>query len=259
MDERLNRWLGKDRFVVRCISSVRSIDRRTRFETFAKDIGLSFEYWDATDKSTITPTDRVMANVLVNGKVSEDATAQRISIHRCMETFLDSTDKEFLFVLQDDAGFHSNSGSRPSSISTKWSSRENLFSFVDACSLRAPSSSARTHRPCTSPFTTMDYEWMQVWFGYAEDDQDKICEISKDESVLCRCTGTSSMHAMLLRRDAVQLLVHGLVRPDARHVPIDWYVKKGMKETRTLVPRYPIIGQVDDNTLVHDETSVNVA
>lgn len=247
VNARLDQWLGKGTYLVQCISSSRATDRRKRFDAFTQEIGLSFAYWDAIDEDTLTPTDREMANVHVQGTVSDRTTAQRLSMHQCMDAFLESTDKEFLWILHDDAGFPGNDD-RTSTTTTTMSEPmapqkmlDALLSFLDACSLRAPSCTSRTHP--LPPESNMDYEWMQVWFGY--DDESHIQRIGDHDSVICRCTGASSTHAMLFRREAVQLLVHGLVRWDARHVPIDWFLKNSMKEALTLVPRYTIIGRAE--------------
>lgn len=232
MNDRLDSWLGKDNYMVYCISLVRATERRRRFTEFASSIGLSFTFWDAVDKHSLTDDDTELANVHLQGVPSDGATACRVSIHRCLDTFFRESDRKYILIFEDDAGFDAH-GRRTPSTPTQNSRLESLCTFIDAC------------RDQVSPS-----EWMQVWFGYYDDDQQNHVPMTTDD-VVYRCTGTSCTHAMLFRRDAVQVLMYGLLRKDARHLPIDWFTKTMMEDVPTLIPKRTIIAQTDDHSFVH--------
>jgi hypothetical protein len=85
-----------------CISLPRCTERRQRFAQWAGDNQLTFSFWDAVDKQTLSyPT------VISGNQLSLGATACRQSHEALWKHCLQEKDIRFFFLLEDDAGFHS--------------------------------------------------------------------------------------------------------------------------------------------------------
>lgn len=243
MDAALDACLGKNNVEVYCISLPHATDRRRRFEAFASSIGMTFSFWNAIDKQNLTPEDLKMACVRIGDAHCPGASACRLSIHQCLESFYQHSTKDYILILEDDAGFETNGRTTPSS-SSEMSNLQDLIRFLEDC--------------CKHNEKNPYDRWLQVWFGYYDDDRTNFrpfhthqTEKVLTSSLAYQCLGTSCTHAMLFRRDTVELLLFGLLRMEGRHLPIDWFTKTMMADVLTLIPPKTIIAQTDDYSYVH--------
>ena len=88
-----------------CISLQRCLERRKRFTQWATDNSLTFSFWDAVDKQTLS-----FATVVSGNELSLGATACRQS-HEALWRHCLLQDKtiQYFFLLEDDAGFKQKS------------------------------------------------------------------------------------------------------------------------------------------------------
>jgi GR25 family glycosyltransferase involved in LPS biosynthesis len=100
MDALLNTTL-KQPWKAYCISLPRCHERRKMFTKWAEENGLTFTFWDACDKQTLSTPTVLSGNVLSLG-----ATACRISHEALWRHCLSQdTSVQYFFLLEDDAGF----------------------------------------------------------------------------------------------------------------------------------------------------------
>ena len=85
-----------------CISLPRCTERRQRFTKWALENQLTFSFWDAVDKKSLTQPSVVSGNQLSLG-----ATACRQSHEALWAHCLQEKETQFFFLLEDDAGFGS--------------------------------------------------------------------------------------------------------------------------------------------------------
>ncbi len=102
MDNLLNIFLKGKSWKAYCISLPRCVERREKFTSFAKEIGLTFTFWDAFDKNNLKKED---CNILIGTKISKGATACRRSHEQLWTHILQNDKNEFFFIFEDDAGF----------------------------------------------------------------------------------------------------------------------------------------------------------
>ena len=101
MDDALNQWLGKNNVLIKCIGLKRASQRRQRFQKWASQIRLTFDFWDATDYKDLTPQDlEQWCDVHIGGRQVTGASACRISITKCMLHFLNETNYPFLLIFE---------------------------------------------------------------------------------------------------------------------------------------------------------------
>ena len=98
MDNILNSFLLRP-WKAYCISLPRCTERRERFSSWARDIGLTFTFWDAVDKHDLTE-----ATVISGNEWSLGATACRKSHEALWQHCLEEK-TPFVFLLEDDAEF----------------------------------------------------------------------------------------------------------------------------------------------------------
>ena len=239
MDEALDQWLGRNNYEVWCISLKRAVRRRDTFRKWANEIGLTFRFWDATDYLEMPDTYfKTYCDVhLASGKRVTGASACRISITKCLESFVQMTNKGYVFVLEDDAGFVPD-GKKSGSSGTDLSYKENLIEFV---------------RQCCAFTNAREYGWQQVWFGYYDGDVEHHTMIDPVYPLVCRSLGTCSTHSMLFQRGTVENVLLPLLRdPRNRREPIDSITKWIMSHfSRTLIPPRTIICQTDDERYIN--------
>lgn len=91
-----------------CISLPRCSERRESFSNWAKEIGLTFTFWDAFDKQNLTAEQFDSKKVMVGDQFSKGATACRIS-HESLWQHIVTNDGQLktVLVFEDDAGFRS--------------------------------------------------------------------------------------------------------------------------------------------------------
>ena len=91
-----------------CISLSRCTERRALFSQWAQEIGLTFTFWDAFDKQSLTPEEFESKKVVVGNDFSKGATACRISHERLWQhILLNDTSCKYSLIFEDDAGFRS--------------------------------------------------------------------------------------------------------------------------------------------------------
>lgn len=106
MDALLNSFLRKP-WKAYCISLPRCTERRETFQRWANQQGLTFTFWDATDKRSLSPEEFDQKKVLVANEYNPGATACRISHERLWAHCSQEKDISYFFILEDDAGFQS--------------------------------------------------------------------------------------------------------------------------------------------------------
>jgi len=229
VDTLLDGWLGNGNYDVWCISLTKASDRRRYFTKWANHIGLSFKFWDATDYLDLTEKDfSSHCNVNIAGKPVAGASACRISITKCMESYYHTTNKPYLFIFEDDAGFDAEdreTGSTPSDLSNK----DMFLTFLAQC------------KEFDKHFPEL---WDQVWFGYYDDDTKNHEMVDDRWPMVCRSLGTSMTHAMMFRREAIGKLLPMLYYEPWKEEPIDSITKYTMAVNRkTILPPKTIVCQ----------------
>jgi hypothetical protein len=237
MDQALDSWLGKNNYDVYCISLKRSLKRRHKFTEWAKHVELSFEFWDATDYRDLVEEDfQNVCDVYIGKRRVSGASACRISITKCMQHFIENTNKPYLFILEDDAGFV-NEGTKSGSSSSNLSNKQSLIDFINQC------------RQFTG---SHKFQWEQIWFGYYDDDVMNYKVIDEKFPLVCLSLGTSMTHSMMISRLAVHELLSQFHEPQWKHLPIDEFTKTFMRSRlTTLIPPKSIICQTDDERCIN--------
>ena len=237
MDQALDSWLGKDKYDVYCISLKRSLKRRYTFTEWAKHVGLTFEFWDATDYRDLVEEDfDKLCDVYIGDRRVTGASACRISITKCMQHFLHTTNKPYLFILEDDAGFVTK-GKKSGSSSSELSNKETLIEFIHQC------------RQFTNHHK---FDWEQVWFGYYDDDLRKHKILDPKFPLVGLSFGTCSTHSMLISRLTIHNMLELLYDSQYKRHPIDEFTKFYMRSRpSTLIPPHNIICQTDDKQCIN--------
>ena len=106
MDTLLTTFLQKP-WKAYCISLPRCEERRANFTCWASENQLSFSFWDAFDKQTMSLELYEDKKVIVANEYNRGATACRISHEELWEHCLKEKDIQYFFILEDDAGFQS--------------------------------------------------------------------------------------------------------------------------------------------------------
>lgn len=233
MDQALDQLLGKNNYVIWCVSLKRATDRRQTFTAWAEHIGMSFQFWDATDYLDLTPNDFIeLCNVHINHKKVSGASACRISITKCMEHFLTQTDKAYVLIFEDDAGFGDPNMNTTSS-STELSNKTSFIQFLQECKLYTDENGRDS--------------WHSIFFGYYDGDIDRKIQLSPKYPMLCRALGTSCTHAMLFHRSVLYPLLDILHKEEHKKLPVDEFTKQMMLQfQKTIMPSSTIVGQISN-------------
>jgi hypothetical protein len=220
-DQALDMLCGKEQWIAYCINLERSKERKDVFSNWAKMIGLTFNWWKATDKLNLVEDDYKLCDVYVNGTIKQDgATACRISHHRLQEYLLSSyPNKKYYFILEDDAGF-------------LYPEKKNLlFSFIEEIIIKK-------------------YKWDHIWFGFHDTGMRRMFPISKNVSIYEQ---THLCHSMLLSREQVQYHLENILKnPKFHRLAIDWTIDilRLSKIGVTIGPVENIIQQVDKMSFI---------
>ena len=198
MNQALDSLCGEGNWVCYVINLKRSTDRKESVQKFADFIGLSVNFWEATDKLTLTQDDYKEADVVVNGHLKSDgATACRLSHHRLSKYLLKQyPNHQYFFILEDDLGFVGDQ-------EEKLAKKERLVQF---CKL----------------VKDKKYRWDQLLF-YSFPGMRQSIPISDQ---VCIYTQTHGNVAVLLHRKQVELHVQILEtdHPQMRSLPCDWTI-----------------------------------
>lgn len=239
LDDLLDNWLGKNNYQVWCVSLTRATNRRTNFSNWANHVGLTFKFWDATDCEQCSPVDlqRYGCDVHINRKQCVGASCCRISITRCLEYHIHCTNNDYVFIFEDDAGFHTQ-GKESGCSSTELSCKETLLEFVQQCTTFLKENGGNP--------------WDQVWFGYYDEDVERSSVVDARYPLVHACFGTCLTHAMLLKRETVKELLDLLSVQENRTEPIDSFTRYIMvKNGRTIIPPKTIICQTGNDRFIN--------
>lgn len=233
MDQALDQLLGKDKYNIWCISLDRAKDRRQTFREWAQHMEMSFQFWDATDYLDLKPNDFIeLCDVHINNKRVSGASACRISITKCMEHFFYHTDKTYLLIFEDDAGFGDPNINTTSS-STELSNKTSFIQFLQEC------------KGYTDEYGPDS--WNSIFFGYYDGDKDSKIPLSPKYPMLCKGLGTSCTHAMLFHRSCIYPLLDLLHNDKHKKLPVDEFTKQMMMTfQKTIMPPSTIVGQISN-------------
>jgi GR25 family glycosyltransferase involved in LPS biosynthesis len=223
-DQLLNLLCGENKWVAYCINLERCTERKKIFQDWAKFCGLTFNWWKATDKLTLTDEDYKYCDVYVNGTIkSNGATACRLSHHYLIKYLLSKDeykDKEYFFILEDDAGF-----------TNPEEDLKNLNDYI-------------------KNIIDNKYKWDHLWFGYmAGNIMKRFIPISNYTGILAQ---THLTHAMLFKRNQLQLHLQILEDEKFKSLAVDWTADliRINKLGVTLGPVKNIIQQIDENSFI---------
>jgi glycosyl transferase family 25 len=208
MDAFLDKFCGKDKWAAYCISLERCTERRSNFEAWAKHVELTFTFFDAIDKRNLKE-----AVCLVGKEPSLGATACRLS-HEALYEMADKTNKEWIMIFEDDAGF-------------KKSNKTNLYKFLDALS------SSRL-RP------------QMVQFGYHTAEKLMMNLIWKSiDPMIYKYEAADQTHAILYKKKTINDLI-GLSKKEIyKKKPIDALIIVWQRKNSCIGPETSVIEQVD--------------
>ena len=199
LNDALNYLCGKDNWVGYTVSLERCIDRRKQFQQWAEYCKLPFNWWNATDKLTLTNDDYKICDVYVNGTAKcAGATACRLSHQRLAKYLLNKDeykDKKYFLIMEDDVGFLGNEEDR----------QRKQNEFIQFC----------------KEVKDKHYRWDHIWFFSVPEGMKRQIPVSKN---VCIFAQTHSTVMMLFERSQLELLVQllELDDPKLKTLPVDW-------------------------------------
>ena len=220
-DGLLNSLCGKDNWVAYCINLTRATERREKLTAWAQRVGLTFKFFQASDKLCLTKEERELCDVIVNfEKPSIGATACRASHHRLLMHMKEAhPNMGYYFILEDDAGFVDFV--------------DDYFRLVDFC----------------LEVKEQSLQWDHIWFGYLNG----IKVFQKPLSTqVCEVVRTHVTHAMLIKAEQVDHLLFLLQVHNYKQLPVDWIydLLRSEKFGTTIGPYQSIIHQTDSFTFI---------
>ena len=208
MDAFLDKFCGKNKWQAYCISLERCTERRANFEAWAKEIDLTFTFFNAIDKRDLTE-----AVCLVNQEPNMGATACRLS-HEALYKEVASTTNEWVMIFEDDAGF-------------KKSNKTNLYKFLEALS------NSRL-RP------------QMVQFGYHTAEKLMMNLIWKSiDPILYKYEAADQTHAILYKKKTITDLMGLCAKEAFKKKPIDGVIILWQRKNSCIGPETSVIEQVD--------------
>jgi GR25 family glycosyltransferase involved in LPS biosynthesis len=221
LDSLLDSLLGKNNWEAYCINLDVAKDRNNSFTNWAQSLGLSFKFWSATDKNSLSPSDYQQCDVIVNNEFkSPGATACRLSHIRLFKYLLSNfPNKEYFFIFEDDCGFKSDSET------AKNIKKETLFQYI-------------------SDVKQYNTNWDSLVFGYHDTGAKQLNPISERLNLVLR---SHLAHATIYKRSAMESIIYLHSLPQTRNLPFDWLtdILRDLKSI-TLGPKTSIIDQIDD-------------
>lgn len=237
MESLLDKVCGQHNWKCFIINLKRATKRREQVSQFLKDIGLqSFEFFEAVDKIDLMKQGEqtLKYNAKINGNHEYGVTACKMSHENLYDYFLDTCKEEYLFVLEDDAGFvldYSGFGKNP-----HFQNYRNLEIFMNELS-QVPK-----------------HIWNSITFGLSYN----VSFPFTDNITLTRRTDLT--HAMIFNRSACHYML-GVIN-DRRYyeMPVDHVmsVLRGNNTLVTLSPKETIIDQVNNQeSFIWEKVSIN--
>jgi len=237
MESLLDKVCGQHNWKCFIINLKRATKRREQISLFLKEIGLqTFEFFEAVDKIDLIKQgeDKLKYNAKINGKHVFGVTACKMSHENLYNHFLNTCKEEYLFILEDDAGFvldHSGFGKNP-----EFQNVKNLEIFMNELS-QVPK-----------------HIWNSITFGLSYNTSFKFTE----NITLTRRTDLT--HAMIFNRSACHYML-GVIN-DRRYydMPIDHVtsVLRGNNTLITLSPKETIIDQINNQeSFIWEKVSIN--
>lgn len=219
----LDKLCGVNNWRAYCINLDIAAERKDTFSTWCKKVGLTCEFWKATDKNALVEEDYKICDVIVNEKFkSPGATACRLSHQRLMQYLLDTyPDVQYFFIFEDDAGF----------IGDK---TQQLFRFMNDLCL-------------------VDVNWDSILFGYHITGHKKIIRLSE---TINNVLSSHLAHATIYKRSSIEAILFLSRQPETFKYPIDWItdIMRSVKSV-TLGPTQSIIDQVDEFSFINFNTN----
>ncbi len=194
-----------------CISLPRCTERRERFTKWASENQLSFTFYDAVDKQTLSH-----ATVLSGNQMSLGATACRLSHEALWKHCLEDKTTQYFFILEDDAGFRQKTV-------------DDLKRFLEGVS--------KISKP-----------WSILQFGFGTMTGSDLHLLSRRvPSGIFQVDFCDQTHAVLYTRQAIQDMLDLSENPAYRTRPSDGllltYVQK--KKGYVVAPQTSILEQTD--------------
>lgn len=236
MESLMNQVCGQGNWKCFIINLKRATKRRESVSLFCKEIGLeSYEFYEAVDKIDLMRQgeDSLKYKAEINGKHIIGQTACRMSHENLYKHFLNNYKEEYLFVLEDDAGFvtdNSGFGKNP-----EFQNMKNLTSFMNELA------------------NIPKHLWNSLTFGLSYN-------VSFPLTNHVRITKKTDLtHAMVLDRSACYYLLGTIEDKRYFYMPIDHItnVPRSNNSLITLSPRETIIDQTDNkNSFIWEKVSI---
>jgi hypothetical protein len=219
LDSLLNNLLGINNWNAYCINLDVATDRKKCFSSWASDIGLTFEFWKATDKNTLTSEDYKECDVVVNNEFkSPGATACRLSHLRLFRYLLKQfPNKEYFFVFEDDCGFSNNNNTV--------NKKQMLYQYIE-------------------DVTEYKTNWDMLLFGYHDTGVKQLSPISDKLNLVIRA---HLAHATIYKRSVLENILYICDQQGTKQLPFDW-ITDILRELKsiTIGPKHSIIDQIDN-------------
>lgn len=216
----LNSFLGENNWKAYCINLDIAKDRRDSFLQWSDLIGLTFDYWKATDKNTLTHDDYNKCDVIINNTIkSPGATACRLSHLRLFKHLLETYPSvNYFLVFEDDCGFKNSN----TSLENK---KEELFDFINA-------------------IKDGNFNWDSIVFGYHDTGAKQLLPLSDKLNFVLR---SHLAHATIYKRSVLEEILFLCEQKETKNLPFDWItdILRNLKSI-TVGPKDSIIDQVDN-------------
>jgi len=197
LNQAIDYLCGEDNWIAYTVGLERASERRDQFEKWATFCDLSFNWWNATDKLTLSPEDYNICDVYVNGTSKcSGATACRLSHQRLAKYLLSQyPEKKYFLIMEDDVGFTGD-------LTEKQNKKTNFINFC-------------------KEIKDKKYRWDHIWFFSVEQGMRRQIPVSKN---ICIYAQTHSTVMMLFERSQLELLVKLLEdpNPQVKRLPVDW-------------------------------------
>lgn len=226
MESLMNKVCGENNWKCLIINLTRATKRREQIQKFLEEqIGLkSYDFFEAVDKIDLMKQgeDSLKYKAEINGKHIIGQTACKMSHEYLYKHFLNNYNQEYLFILEDDAGFSSDRsgfGKNP-----EFQNMKNLEIFMEELA-KVPK-----------------HLWNSLTFGISYNTSFPFT----DNIYLTKRTDLT--HAMVFNRSACHYMLGIIDDKRYYYMPIDHVtnVLRANNMLVTLSPKQTIIDQIDN-------------